>query len=291
MRPREAGSGEAIRTDSWADPGANRQDLRPASRAGQPAYGQQWTTTQAPVGPVMPSDSVSIRTELLQECPIGIGEPAPALDASEVTILGGVRSVGLRVVTVEPDAANPLRLLLFLDAEGDFSTYVLALEHGDLDPERSEARFGFKAGCPTEFDCRAVDLCVPDPLDEPDLDYLAKDYQSFRRLFLDLIAVRNPDWTERLPADFSVALVEMLAYVGDYLSYLQDAGPATESFFEICLHRVSMQRHARLIDYTMHDGRNAATFVQFDLEPAPDPPPPPAYASASGGGSSGGQQP
>lgn len=200
-------------------------------------------------------------------------KPAPVLDASGATILGGVRSVGLRVLTVEPDAANPLRLLLFLDAEGDFSTYVLALEHGDLDPERSEARFGFKAGCPTEFDCRAVDLCVPDPVGEPDLDYLAKDYQSFRRLFLDLIAVRNPDWTERLPADFSVALVEMLAYVGDYLSYLQDAGPATESFFETCLHRVSMQRHARLIDYTMHDGRNAATFVQFDLDPAPDPTP------------------
>ena len=34
-------------------------------------------------------------------------KPAPALDASGATILGGVRSVGLRVLTVEPDAANP----------------------------------------------------------------------------------------------------------------------------------------------------------------------------------------
>ena len=186
---------------------------------------------------------------------------------------GGVRIVGLRVLAVEPDPGDPLRLRFFADREGDFSTYVLALDHPELDPERSEARFGFKAGCPTAFDCRVVEDCPPEPFDELDLDYLAKDYQSFRRLFLDLIAVRNPDWKERLPADFSIALVEVLAYVGDYLSYLQDAEPGTESFFETCLHRVSMRRHARLIDYAMHDGRNAATFVQFDLDPAPDPTP------------------
>ncbi len=198
-------------------------------------------------------------------------KPPPALTSGEAEVLGGVRVVGLRVLDVQPAGGDPLQLDLFLDREGDFSTYVLALSHADLDPERAQVRFSFKAGCPSDFDCRMVDPCVPRAPDEPDLDYLAKDYQSFRRLFLDLVAVRNPDWQERLPADFGIALVEMLAYVGDYLSYLQDAGPGTESFFETCLHRVSMQRHARLIDYPMHDGRNAATFVQFDLDPAPDP--------------------
>ncbi len=197
----------------------------------------------------------------------------PLLTASQAEILGGVRIVGLRVLDVEPDPGDPLRLRLFADREGDYSTYVLALDHPDLDPERDQARFGFKAGCPSDFDCRRADACTPEALDEPDLDYLARDYQSFRRLFLDLVAVRNPDWKERLPADLSIAVVEMLAYVGDYLSYLQDAGPGTESYFETCRHRVSMQRHARLIDYAMHDGRNAATFVQFDLDPAPDPAP------------------
>ncbi|WP_116132699.1 hypothetical protein [Tropicimonas sp. IMCC34043] len=200
-------------------------------------------------------------------------KPPPPLLAGDAQILGGVRIVGLRVLSVEPDPGDPLRLRVFADREGDFSTYVLAFDHPGLDPERSQARFGFKAGCPTEFDCRVPANCPPDLFDEPDLDYLAKDYQSFRRLFLDLVAQRNPDWKERLPADFSIALVEMLAYVGDYLSYLQDAGPATESFFETCLHRISMQRHTRLIDYPMHDGRNAACFVQFDLTPAPDPAP------------------
>ncbi len=196
--------------------------------------------------------------------------PPPPADLS-AEILGGVRVVGLRVTRIEAHATDPLRLLLFTDREGDFSTYVLAFgANPALDPERDQARFSFKAGCPTEFDCRQPVDCPPDAFDDPDLDYLAKDYQSFRRLFLELIAARNPDWQERLPADFSIALVEMLAYVGDYLSYLQDAGPATESFFATCLHRVSMQRHCRLIDYRMHDGRNAATFVQFDLAPAGD---------------------
>src|SRR3712207_8173550 len=50
---------------------------------------------------------------------------------------------------------------------------------------RSEVRFGFKAGCPSEFDCRIRSECPPPALEEPALDYLAKDYQSFRRLMLD----------------------------------------------------------------------------------------------------------
>lgn len=187
----------------------------------------------------------------------------------EAHISGGVRIVGVQVLQSEADANDPSLWRFYLDREGDFSTYVLTLDEPSLDRERSQARFSFKAGCPSEFDCHQVDPCQPPPRDEPDLDYLAKDYQSFRRLLLDLIAVRNPNWQERLPADFSIALVEMLAYVGDYLSYLQDAGPSTESFFDTCRQRVSMQRHARLIDYAMHQGRNAATFVQFDLKPKP----------------------
>ncbi|MGO4835731.1 hypothetical protein AB4144_26165, partial [Rhizobiaceae sp. 2RAB30] len=46
-------------------------------------------------------------------------------------------------------------------------------------------------------------------------------------------------------------------------SYYQDAGPGTEGFLDTCLHRISAARHARLIDYTMRNGRNSATFVHF----------------------------
>jgi len=188
---------------------------------------------------------------------------APALTAADFEVIGGVRIVGIRVLDIAPDAGEPLRLNVFLDREGDFSSYVLRVDHSDIDPERSEVRFGFKAGCPTEFDCRTTVECPPEALTEPALDYLAKDYQSFRRLMVDLIAERNPSWQERLPADLGITLVELFAYAGDYLSYWQDAGPATEGFLDTCLHRASAGRHARLIDYRMHNGRNAVTYAHF----------------------------
>ncbi|MGE0257408.1 MAG: putative baseplate assembly protein [Alphaproteobacteria bacterium] len=192
---------------------------------------------------------------------------APPLVAADFDVIGGVRIVGIRVLGIAPDPADPLRINVFLDQEGDFSSYVLRVDHPGIDGERSEARFGFKAGCPTEFDCRTIAECPPEALPEPALDYLAKDYQSFRRLMVDLIAERNPGWQERLPADLGMTLVELFAYAGDYLSYFQDAGPVTEGFLDTCLHRVSAARHARLIDYRMHNGRNAVTYVHFAGQP------------------------
>ncbi|HEX8641617.1 MAG TPA: hypothetical protein VF704_10755 [Allosphingosinicella sp.] len=203
--------------------------------------------------------------------------PAPALGVGDVAIDGGVRIVGIRAVAVAAHPTDPARLRIALDREGDFSFYVLRLAdaghdglgagHPALDPERSQARFGFKAECPSEFDCRQPDDCPDEPFVEPALDYLAKDYQSFRRLFVDLIAQRNPHWQERLPADLGMTLVELIAYAGDYLSYQQDAA-ATEAFLDTCRHRVSAARHARLVDYRMHQGRSAWTFVHFTAEEA-----------------------
>lgn len=187
----------------------------------------------------------------------------PAVTAANFTVHGGVRIVDLRVLDVEPDPGDPLVLRVFVDREGDFSAYILDMDHPAIDVERSQAQFGFKASCPSDLDCKPTHDCPPTVLEEPALDYLAKDYQSFRRLMTDLIAERNQAWQERLPADLGMTLVELMAYAGDYLSYYQDAGPGTEGFLDTCLHRISAARHARLIDYTMRNGRNAATFVHF----------------------------
>ena len=74
-----------------------------------------------------------------------------------------------------------------------------------------------------------------------------------------------PQWQERNPADLGVALVELLAYVGDHLSYQQDA-VATEAYLGTARRRVSVRRHARLVDYPMHDGCNARAWVQVQVE-------------------------
>src|SRR5262249_37683773 len=86
----------------------------------------------------------------------------------------------------------------------------------------------------------------------------------FRRSMLDRMALLMPEWQERNPGDLGVALVEMLAYVGDYLSYQQDA-VATEAYLGTARRRVSVRRHARLVDYAMHDGCNARAWVQVQV--------------------------
>ena len=78
--------------------------------------------------------------------------------------------------------------------------------------------FSFKAECPSPFDCAAPDAPSAPRLFGPPIDYLAKDYQGFRRLMLDRLSLLVPGWTERSAADLGVALVELLAYAADNLS-------------------------------------------------------------------------
>lgn len=181
---------------------------------------------------------------------------------------GGIRVTGIYVMDAAAIPGQPA-IRLFLSAEGDFSPYLVRVSHSGIDPQRSEARFSFKAGCPSPFGCKADTFCEEQPFPEPALDYLAKDYQSFRRLLLDLATQIDPDFEDSGPASLSVTLIELFAAVGDYLSYYQDAA-ATEAFFDTCRLRMSAARHARLIDSRLHEGRNAHGFVQFDARAGGD---------------------
>lgn len=147
-------------------------------------------------------------------------------------------------------------LEVHLTARGDYSRYTLRLvepvsgQHlKELDPALAAVDFSFKVECESDFDCApAVCTCPPASVSAPALDYLAKDYASFRQLMLDRLASVIPDWRERNPADLGVAVVELLAYIGDQLSYRQDA-IATEAYLGTARRRVSLRRHARLLDY------------------------------------------
>ena len=61
-----------------------------------------------------------------------------------------------------------------------------------------------------------------------------------------------------------MALVEVLAYAGDHLSYQQDA-VATEAYLATARRRTSVRRHARLVDYSMHDGCNARAWLHVGV--------------------------
>ncbi len=203
-----------------------------------------------------------------QTNPVPSGEPD--LAPENIVIEGGVR---IRNIKVESVSANNNELTVTVDKTGDFSWYTLRIISSDInlnpptgyDPQLSHVEFSFKAACPNEFDCKADEILALEKLIEPKIDYLAKDYASFRRIILDRLSLIMPEWKERNPADQQIMLVELLAYLGDHLSYYQDA-TATEAYLGTARKRISVRRHARLLDYNMHDGCNARTWVHFEVE-------------------------
>jgi hypothetical protein len=171
------------------------------------------------------------------------------------------------------DVDVPERTLVVRTAvAGDFSAYTLALVAAagsvtpapGFDPLLSRIGFGFKVECPTPFDCASAPVCPPRAEVPPQIDYLARDYESFRRLMLDRLALTVPGWTERSAADVGVTLVDLLAYGADNLSYRQDA-IATEAYLNTARRRISVRRHARLVDYHLHEGHNARAWVRFEV--------------------------
>jgi len=209
-------------------------------------------------------------------------KPSTPIKASEVAIEGGERIPTVKVEWVAlaadglPTGEDPAiiagldqpdRVLVIRTAEaGDFSYYTLRIGADKFDPMLNRVEFTFKVDCAGGFDCRVDCRCSRAPEKVPELDYLAKDYQSFRRMLLDRLSLVTPRWRERNPADLGVMLVELLAYAGDRLSYRQDAH-ATDAYLGTARSRVALRRHARLVDYRMHDGCSARVLLQFKVPP------------------------
>ncbi|HEY4264478.1 MAG TPA: hypothetical protein VGM72_04110, partial [Micropepsaceae bacterium] len=213
--------------------------------------------------------------------------PGFALTPDNLRISGGQRIRAVDIVWCAPANALPPEaepglvasvddlartLVVRTESAGDFSIYIFAIvansgsddPPASFDPKLSSIEFSFKVECPSDFDCAQNPACPPEPIVRPEIDYLAKDYQGFRRLMLDRLSLLTPSWTERSPADLGVALVELLAYAADNLSYRQDA-IANEAYLATARQRVSVRRHARLVDYFLHEGCNARAFVHFDV--------------------------
>jgi hypothetical protein len=165
-------------------------------------------------------------------------------------------------------AADPHTITIQLGQTGDFSRYSLALvtsaQNPDpptgIDPQLANVSFSFKAGCPTPVDCLPSNCCPQTPLTPPDINYLARDYDGFRQAMLDRMAVLLPTWDETHPADIGVTIVETLAYAADRVSYMQDA-VNTEAYIATARSRISLRRHARLVDYQISEGSNARAWV------------------------------
>lgn len=166
--------------------------------------------------------------------------------------------------STELTTGQPL-LTLTVASPGDFSRYILKLNSTSLDPFFSQVTFSFKALCPSDLDCETPPLiCPPDAPDKPPIDYLAKDFLSFRQALSDFSALRYPGWVERSEADFGVMFMEALCALADDLSYTQDR-IAAEATLETATQRRSLVRHARLVDYEPRPATAARTLLQFDV--------------------------
>ena len=82
---------------------------------------------------------------------------------------------------------------------------------------------------------------------------------------LDRLLVTMPEWRERHIPDIGITLVELMAYVADQLSYSLDA-VTTEAYLSTARLRISVRRHARLVDYRMHEGCNARSWVCIESD-------------------------
>lgn len=200
--------------------------------------------------------------------------PELAADAPDLprhlALTGGDVITDLRILDadphVDPDPARDDYLVIRLDREGDRSRYTLRLvDVAGIDPHYAAADFQFRIDCAADLDCRPACDCAPPVPDEPRPNYLAKDYASLRQLLLDRLALLAPDWRERHVPDLGLTLVELLAYVGDHLSYTQDA-VGTEAYLGTARQRISVRRHARLMDYRLHEGCNARAWVQVAVD-------------------------
>jgi hypothetical protein len=186
-----------------------------------------------------------------------------------ITITGGETIASVQVLPlVDSDWGwddGHVVLSLEVAAPGDFSNYLLTIPSPALDSFFASVRFSFKAGCPSDLDCQpALPICPPPEGEAPPIDYLAKDFLSFRQALLDFSSLCYPAWQERSEADFGVMFLEALSAMADDLSYGQDR-VAGEASLLTASQRRSVVRHARLVDYEPLPATGAVTRLQFDV--------------------------
>ncbi|MBD0260131.1 MAG: hypothetical protein ICV83_30810, partial [Cytophagales bacterium] len=198
----------------------------------------------------------------------GLALPIP-LDAEDIDIYSNepglppikVASPGWTVV----EGRNVLRLVAA--QPGDFTVYTFRINDLRIDPFFNDVSFSFKANCPSDLDCQPPGPdCPPDAEVDFPVNYLARDFWSYRRALLDFASLRYPDWTDRLEADAGVMMVEVMSALADEMAYYQDR-VSREAYLETATQRRSIRHHARLVDYAIHDGLGATVWVDVTVQP------------------------
>jgi hypothetical protein len=180
---------------------------------------------------------------------------------------GNGRGTGFDATAATPpgDVLN-----LLVTPIGDYSTYTLGVGPGvsGFDPIFGEAPFKFRPGC-FSTDCAPEWTPAPPAVSDPAIDYLAKDFDSFRHVAMGWMQARVPGWEPTSEADLGQALLSLLSAAADELSDYQDR-VMNEAYLATARSRVSLARHARLMDYHVHQGNQASAWLAARLIPGAD---------------------
>lgn len=102
------------------------------------------------------------------------------------------------------------------------------------------------------------------------IDYTSKDFSAFVHSMLAYGKIAMPDWNQSSEGDFGIVLVEMMAYLGDILSYYGDR-IGQEAYLPTATQRISLLNIAKLLGYKVSNGAPATgtvTFVSSSTSPA-----------------------
>jgi hypothetical protein len=175
-------------------------------------------------------------------------------------ILAGPLSGQVQVTTLVHSA--PQVLQVSISPVGDYSRYTLTLQQDGFDPIFSQFIFRFRPGC---FSANCTPLAsYPPAAIEPSIDYLAKDYDSFRHTIISAMMQRMPSWQPTSEAALDVVLLDLFSAAADELSNYQDR-VMQEAYWSTAEKRISLRRHARLMDYFIHEGNQASTVLALNF--------------------------
>jgi hypothetical protein len=175
----------------------------------------------------------------------------------------GASQVQVTGIAAGPDSNV---LLLTVAPIGDYSTYTLEVDFTNIDPVFADIDFKFRPGCFTN-ECGPDLGALPPREPQPGIDYLAKDYDSFRHTLITAMGQRVAGWRPTSEADLDQVLIDLLSAAADELSDFQDR-VMNEAYLGTARKRVSVARHARLMDYHIHQGNQASTWLALELAPA-----------------------
>ena len=177
------------------------------------------------------------------------------------------------VARVDATGATRLTLTLLAKEDGGFQFYRLHVtdtpdDGGDprIDGFCDTLEFSFKQGCPSPFDCKPTHDCPSEERVDYPVDYLARDFESFRNALSAFAADKYPDWEINTAADFGAMVAEMFAALGDEFALLQD-GFLAEGTLDTLRERRSFSQLSRLLDYRPDPGATATGQVVMRLYP------------------------